>query len=92
VRRFLEDDDGRPERRERHVQTAAAGQGPELRGEVLQVGPRGVAQELEHVVVEALGPRAIDHDIGHGQDLEEEGVEKYRSQVVSPYGNAESAS
>lgn len=71
--RLLEDDDSWPERREGHVQPTAAGEGPQLRGEVLQVGPRGVAQELEHVVVEALGPRTIDHDIRHGQHLEKKG-------------------
>lgn len=71
---LLEDDNGRPERRERHVQTTAAGEGPELRGEVLQVGPRGAAQEQEHVVVEALCPCAIDYYIRHCKYLENKEV------------------
>lgn len=36
---LLKDDDSRPKRREGHVQTTATREGPELRGEVLQVGP-----------------------------------------------------
>lgn len=71
VRRLLEDDDGRTQRREGHVQATAAGQGPELRGEVLQVGPGGAAQEVEHVVVEAFGSCTIDDDIRHCQHLDE---------------------
>lgn len=67
---LLEDDDGRPKRREGDVQPAAAGEGSELRGEVLQVGPGGAAQEQEHVIVEALCSRTIDNDIRHCQYLE----------------------
>lgn len=69
VRCLLEDDNSRPKRREGHVQTTAAGEGPELWGEVLQVGPRGTAQEQEHVVVEALCPCTIDDYIRHCQHL-----------------------
>lgn len=68
---LLEDDDGRPERGERNVQTAAAGEGPQLWGEVLQVGPRGTAQEHVHVIMEALGPCAVDYYVRHCQHLEE---------------------
>lgn len=75
VRCLLEDDDGGPESREGHIQTTAAREGSELRGEVLQVGPRGIAQELEHVVVEALCPCTIDYYIRHCQYLEEKGVD-----------------
>lgn len=75
MRCLLEDDDSRSERGERNVQTTAAGEGPELRGEVLQVGPRGAAQEQEHVVVQALRPRTIDYYIRHRKDLENRGVD-----------------
>lgn len=76
VRCLLEDNNCRPKRREGHVQTTAAGEGLELRGEVLQVGPRGVAQKHKHVVVEALCPCTIDYDIRHCQYLEKKGVDK----------------
>lgn len=79
VRCLLEDDDCRPKRREGHVQTTAAREGPELRGEVLQVGPRGVAQELEHVIVEALCSCTIDHYIRHRQYLEKKGGNIYKA-------------
>ena len=71
---LLEDDDGGPQGGEGHVQAAAAGQGPQLGCEVLQVGRRRAAEELEHVVVEALGPRAVHHQVGHGQHLTGGGV------------------
>lgn len=74
---FLKDNDGRPETWQGHVQTAASGQGPQLRGEVLQIGPWGTAQELEHIVVEALSSCTIDYNIRHCQHLEEIGVGKY---------------
>lgn len=74
VRSLLEDDDSRPKRRQGHIQTAAAGKGPELRGEMLQIGPRGAAQELEHVVVEAFSSCTVDDDIRHCQHLEGEEV------------------
>ena len=67
---LLEDDNGGPESWEGNIQTTAAGKGSELRGEVLQVGHWGAAQEQEHVIVEALGPCAIYHNIRHGQHLE----------------------
>lgn len=68
---LLEDDDCGPERGQWNVQTAAAGKGPQLWTEVLQVGTRGAAQEHVHVIVEALGPCAVDHDVRHCQHLEE---------------------
>lgn len=68
---LLEDDDGRPKRGEGNVQAAAAGEGPQLWGEVLQVGPWGTAQEHVHVIVEALGPCAVDYYVRHRQHLEE---------------------
>lgn len=74
VRCLLEDDNGRPKRGEGNVQTTAAGEGPELRGEVLQVGLRGATQEQEHVVVEALCPCTIDYHIRHRQYLEKKEV------------------
>lgn len=79
---LLEYDNGRPERREGHIQTTAAGKGPELWGEVLQVGPRGAAQEQEHVVVEALCPCTIDYYIRHCQYLEKKGVDIYREREL----------
>lgn len=81
VRCLLEDDNSRPERREGHVQTTAAGEGPELWGEVLQIGPRGTAQEQEHVVVEALCPCTIDYYIRHRQYLEKKGEDTYRAKT-----------
>lgn len=74
VRCLLEDNNSRPERGEGHVQTTAAGEGPELRGEVLQVGPWGAAQKQEHVVVEALCPCAIHYNIRYRQYLEKKRV------------------
>lgn len=67
---LLEDDDSRAKRREGDVQSTAAGEGSELRGEVLQVGPGGAAQEQEHVIVQALCTCTIDNDIRHCQYLE----------------------
>lgn len=74
---LLEDDDGRPKRREGNVQTTAAGKGPELWGEVLEVGPRGTAQEVEHVIVEAFSSCTINYNIRHCQYLEERRVGVY---------------
>lgn len=66
---LLEDDDGGSKAGQRDGQATAAGQGFQLPGEVLQISPGRAAQEVEHVVVEPLGPSAIYYDIRHGQDL-----------------------
>ena len=63
VRCLLEDDDGRPKRGEGHVQATAAREGPELRGEVLQVGIRRITKELKKVIVETVRLRAVDDKI-----------------------------
>ena len=81
VRCLLEDNDSRSKRREGYIQTTAAGQGPELWGEMLQVGSRGTAQEMEHVVVEAFSSCAIDYNIRHCQYLEERRVGEYRGKT-----------
>ena len=79
---LLKDDDGRPEGGQGHIQTTAGREGPQLWGEVLQVGPRGAAQELEHVVVKAFCPCAIDYHIRHGQNLVKTGGNVYGDQKV----------
>ena len=68
----MEDDHGGAQRGEGHVQAAARRGGLQLPGEVLQVGVRGVAQELEQVVVETVGVRPVDDQVRHGQHLEEQ--------------------
>lgn len=71
VRRLLKHNDSWSETGQRHVEPTAAGQGPQLRGKVLEVGPGGTAQELEHVVVKTLGSSSIHNDVRHRQHLEE---------------------
>lgn len=68
----MEDDHRRAQGGQRHVQAAARRRGLQLLGEMLQVGVRGVAEELEEVVVETVGVGSIDDEVGHGEDLEQE--------------------
>lgn len=72
MHRLVEDDHGGAEGGQRDVQAAAGSCGLQLLGEVPQVGVGGVAQELEEVVVEAVGVRAVDDEVGDGQHLEQE--------------------
>ena len=44
----------------------------ELLAEILQIGLRGVGEELEEIVVESLSPRPVDDHIGDGEHLEKE--------------------
>lgn len=44
----------------------------ELLAEILQIGLRGVGEELEEIVVESLSPRPVDDNIGDGEHLEKE--------------------
>ena len=69
---LVEDDHRRADAGQGDVQPTSGYGGLELLGEVLQVRVRRVAQELEEVVVEAIGVRAVDDEVRDGEDLEQE--------------------
>lgn len=66
---LLEDDDSWPKGGEGDIQTTTTGESPKLWSEVLQVSDRGATQKHVHVIVEALGPCAVDDDVRHCQHL-----------------------
>ncbi|TNN31030.1 hypothetical protein EYF80_058817 [Liparis tanakae] len=67
-----DDDHGGAQGGQRDVEAAAAGGRLQLPGEMFQVGVRRVAEELEEVVVEAVGVRPVDHHVADGEHLEEQ--------------------
>ena len=69
---LVEDDHRGANAGQRDVQAAAGDGGLQLLGEVLQVGIGGVSQELEEVVVEAVGMRAVHDEVRDGEHLEQE--------------------
>lgn len=54
------------------IQAAAGGRGFQLLGEVLQISIRGVAEELEEVIVKAVGVCAVNDEVGNGEHFEQE--------------------
>ena len=69
---LVEDDDSGAQGGQRDVQPTAGRGGLQLPGEVLQVGVRSVAKELEEVVMETVGVGTVDDQVGDGQDFEEQ--------------------
>lgn len=68
----MEDDHCRTQGGQGDIQAAAGRRGLQLLGEVLQVGLRGIAEEFEKVIVEAVGVGAVNDEVGDGEHLEQE--------------------
>ena len=68
----MEDDHRRAQRGQRDIQATAGRRGLQLLGEMLQVSIRGIPEELEQVIVEAVGVGAVNDEVGDGEHLEQE--------------------
>lgn len=68
---LVKNDNGGAQGRQRNVQTTAGGGRLQLPGEVLQVGVRCVAEELEEIIMETVGVRPVDNHVRDGQNLKE---------------------
>lgn len=70
--RFVEDDHRRAQGGQWDIQATAGRCGLQLLGEMLQVSIRGVPEELEEVIVEAVSMGAVNNKVGDGENLEQE--------------------
>lgn len=68
----MEDDHRRAQGGQWDIQAAAGRRGLQLLGEMLQVGVRGVPEELEEVIVQAVGMGAVNDEVRDGEHLEQE--------------------
>lgn len=68
----MEDHHRRAQGGQGHIQATAGCCGLQFLGEMLQVSIRSVAEELEEVVMEAVGVGAVNDEVRYGEHLEQE--------------------
>lgn len=68
----MEDDHRRAQGGQRDIQAATCRCGLQFLGEVSQVSIRGVPEELEEVIVKAVGVGAVNDEVGDREHLEQE--------------------
>lgn len=68
----MENDHRRAQRGQRDIQATAGRRGLQFLGEMLQVSIRGIPEELEQVIVEAVSMGAVNDEVGDSEHLEQE--------------------
>lgn len=68
----MENHHRRAQRGQRDIQATAGRRGLQFLGEMLQVSIRGIPEELEQVIVEAVSMGAVNDEVGDGEHLEQE--------------------
>ena len=68
----MEDDHCRAQGGQRDIQATAGRRGLQLLGEMFQVSIRGIPEELEEVIVEAVSVGAVNNEVRDGEHLEQE--------------------
>lgn len=69
---FVKDDHRRAQGGQWNIQATAGRRGLQFLGEMLQVSIRGVPEELEEVIMEAVGMGTVNDEVGDGENLEQE--------------------
>lgn len=72
VHSFMKNDDCRSEGGERLLQSKPLHRCLQFLGEMFHVSFRRVSQEPEQIIVQPVGSRPINHNVGYGQNFEQQ--------------------